>query len=129
MSAPETNLPLPEIDGLDTARGLQFFADRRGLYLRSLRQFVELYGDGVASIDTLLSDAPGASIEAARRDVHAVGGVGASLGATGLERMAREFETLHRQAVPDSGTRALLSDFRDELARLVRDLRRQLPAD
>lgn len=127
MSAPTPSPPLPEIDGLDTVRGLQFFADRRGLYLRALRQFVELYGDGIASIDALLAGTPGASVDEVRRDVHAVGGVAASLGATNLERLAREFERLQRQAAVDSAARALLRSFRDNLARLVEGLRRQLP--
>ncbi len=120
---------LGRIDGLDTARGLQFFAGRHGLYLRSLRQFVELYGQHIDSVDALLAGAPGASADAVRRDVHDVGGVGASLGAVRLELLARQFEALQRESAPAAAWRPLLVAWREALTRLLRELGEQLPPD
>lgn len=129
MSAPTPSPPLPEIDGLDTVRGLQFFADRRGLYLRSLRQFVELYAPGLAAVETYLVDPQSTLDDAARREIHAVGGVGASLGATRLEQGARQVEAQLRQGADDATLRQLVAVWRGELAQLLAALRQQLPND
>lgn len=118
---------LGRIDGLDTARGLQFFAGRHGLYLRSLRQFVELYGHGIESVETLLAGPSGASADAARRDVHAVGGVAASLGAVRIEQLTRQLEVLQRASAPEAAWRSALAAWHDALSSLLRDLREQLP--
>lgn len=127
--SPDASPALPSIDGLDTQRGLHFFAGRRALYLRSLQQFVDLYGSALPGLEAWLSAAPGADRGAALREVHAVGGVAASLGATRLERQARQVDALQRQPAADEPLHVLLAGFRDELTALIGQLRERLPRD
>ncbi len=124
--APAAPLPtdvLDDIEGLDVVRGMSLFAGQRALYMQALGYFVDLYGDGLASVDKYIADAPGAEREAAGREIHSMGGAAAALGATELENAAHHIDTLLRgdtaRQADDAVLRAELELLRDDLAGLV----------
>ena len=118
---------LEAIEALDVARGMSLFAGQRALYMQALGYFVDLYGDGLAAVDRYLARAPGATREAAGREIHSMGGAAAALGAVELENAAHHIEALvrgeHADAGDDAPLRAELEVMRDDLADLVARLR------
>ena len=119
---------LPVAPGLDTVRGLRFFAGRRDSYLRGLRQYVSLYGAGLPAIDRFLNGAGDHDdTRALRQELHSMGGASAAIGALAIGERAVALEVALRQAPPDAAQTAVLVDLRDGVAALVRQLRRQLP--
>jgi len=121
---------LEGIAALDVVRGMSLFAGQHALYLRALADFVDLYGDGLAAVERLITGAPGATREAAGREIHSMGGAAAALGAVELESAAQHIDTLlrdepARQTAADA-LRAELELLRDDLADLVARLRQAL---
>jgi len=125
--APSVN-GLPEIAGLDTPRGLVFFAGRAASYLRGLHQFAQMYAGGLNSVENYLARPEPDALTAVRREVHAMGGAAAALGAVGLETQAQQFELRLRAGAADNEVQALLHGLRDELAALAQQLHERLPA-
>ena len=121
---------LDGIEALDLARGMTLFAGQRALYMQALGYFVDLYGDGLAQVERYIAGAPGATREAAGREIHSMGGAAAALGAVELENAARHIDTLvrsERATQPgDEPLRAELELLRDDLADLVGRLRKAL---
>jgi HPt (histidine-containing phosphotransfer) domain-containing protein len=126
-SAPPSN-GLPEIAGLDTRRGLVFFAGRAASYLRGLHQFAQMYAGGLSSVESYLARPEPDVLTAVRREVHAMGGAAAALGAVGLETQAQQFELRLRAGAADNEVQTLLHGLRDDLAALARQLQERLPA-
>jgi len=129
-SAPLATDVLEDIDALDVVRGLSLFAGQRALYMQALGYFVDLYGDGLAAVDRFLADQPGATREAAGREIHSMGGAAAALGAIELESAAHHIDTLVRgdkaARAGDDALRAELELLRADLADLVGRLRQAL---
>ncbi len=123
---------LDGVMGLDLARGLGLFAGQRGLYMQALGYFVDLYGDGLASVDKYLAGRADSSREAVGREIHSMGGAAAALGATPLEASARRIDLLVRgdraQQADDSELRSELDSLRLRLDTMVRQLRTALGA-
>ena len=121
---------LEDIEALDTVRGMSLFAGQRALYMQALGYFVDLYGDGLAEVDRYIAGAPGATREAAGREIHSMGGAAAALGAIELENAAHHIDTLVRsersKQVGDEQLRPELELLRDDLADLVARLRSAL---
>ena len=107
----------PPTSALDTRRGLPFFAGDRAAYRRALQHFVGLYADGVASLGTCLVAAPSAAaVDALRRDLHAVRGASALIGAQAVADMAALIDAdLHAGMLPEP----MLTRFAVELAAAV----------
>ncbi len=131
--APAEPLPTDVLEGiaaLDVARGLSLFAGQRALYMQALGYFVDLYGDGLAEVERYLAGAPGATREAAGREIHSMGGAAAALGAVELENAARHIDGMVRSDLAkrpgDEQLRPELELLRDDLAGLVAGLRRAL---
>jgi two-component system sensor histidine kinase/response regulator len=125
--APASRL-LPAVPGLDTVRGLRFFAGRRDSYVRGLRQYVDLYGTGLPAIDRFLSGASAPDeTEALRQELHSMGGASAAIGALLIGEQAVALEVALRHAPPDAAQTAVVAELRDGVASLVRQLRKQLP--
>ncbi len=103
---------LESITGLDLVRGLSLFAGQRGLYMQALGYFVDLYGEGLASVDKYLAGRPDSSREAVGREIHSMGGAAAALGAIELEIAAQRIDGLVRG---DRGRQADDSELRNEL--------------
>ena len=121
---------LEGIDALDLVRGMSLFAGQRALYMQALGYFVDLYADGLAAVDKFIAAQPGATREAAGREIHSMGGAAAALGAVELEHAAQHIDTMVRgdsaKQSSDDHLRAELSLLRDDLADLVGRLRQAL---
>jgi PAS domain S-box-containing protein len=128
-STPPTDL-LEGIAALDVARGMSLFAGQRALYRQALGYFVDLYGDGLAAVDRFVDGQPGATREAAGREIHSMGGAAAALGAVELESSAHHIDGMVRgeraAQVSDADLRAELDLLRSDLADLVAHLRKAL---
>jgi len=128
--APQPTDALEHIAALDLARGMSLFAGQRALYMQALGYFVDLYDDGLAAVDKYIAGAPGATREAAGREIHSMGGAAAALGAVELENAARHIDKLVRgdraKPVDDAELRPELELLRDDLAGLVARLRSAL---
>jgi CheY-like chemotaxis protein len=121
---------LESVEALDVVRGMSLFAGQRALYMQALGYFVDLYGDGLAEVNRYIAGAPGATREAAGREIHSMGGAAAALGAVELENAARHIDTLvrgkHAKQPRDELLRPELELLRDDLADLVAGLRHAL---
>jgi PAS domain S-box-containing protein len=129
-AAPLATDVLGDIGALDVVRGMSLFAGQRALYMQALGYFVDLYGDGLAAVDNFIAGAPGATREAAGREIHSMGGAAAALGAIELENRAHHIDTMVRgeraKLTDDAPLRAELALLRDDLADLVARLRQAL---
>jgi two-component system sensor histidine kinase/response regulator len=129
VAAPATDV-LDGIEALDVTRGMSLFAGQRALYMHALGYFVDLYGNGLAAVDRYVAGAPGATRDAAAREIHSMGGAAAALGAVELESSAHHIEAMVRgeraQQVGDDELRAELELLRTDLADLVARLRKAL---
>jgi HPt (histidine-containing phosphotransfer) domain-containing protein len=118
------------IEALDVVRGLSLFAGQRTLYLQALGYFVDLYGDGLASVERYLDAHGDGSREAVGREIHSMGGAAAALGAVELENAAHRIDKLVRgdaaRHAGDGLLRAELAALRTGLADLVGRLRTAL---
>jgi PAS domain S-box-containing protein len=123
---------LEDIEALDLVRGMSLFAGQRALYMQALGYFVDLYADGLAAVDKFIAAQPGATREAAGREIHSMGGAAAALGAVDLENAAHHIDTMVRgeraKQSSDEQLRAELTLLRDDLADLVVRLRKALGA-
>jgi PAS domain S-box-containing protein len=121
---------LDDIEALDVVRGMSLFAGQRALYMQALGCFVDLYSDGLAAVDRFVADQPGATREAAGREIHSMGGAAAALGAIELENAAHRIDTMVRgeraRQASDDALRAELGRLRTDLADLVARLRQAL---
>ncbi len=118
---------LPHLTGLDVDRGLRLFGGQAAVYREALQDFVQLYENGLPGIAAYLDKPTDDNLTPAQREVHAVGGAGAALGATVIERLAQAFEGQVRgAAVTGAEHAALLAGLRHEVAVLVTALRAQL---
>ncbi|MCK9685795.1 PAS domain S-box protein [Scleromatobacter humisilvae] len=130
QAAPQATDVLDNIEALDVARGMSLFAGQRALYMQALGYFVDLYDDGLAAVDRYIAGAPGATREAAGREIHSMGGAAAALGAVELEHSAHHIDTLVRgeraKQASDDDLRDELRVLRDDLADLVARLRKAL---
>jgi PAS domain S-box-containing protein len=120
---PQPTDVLEDIEALDVVRGMSLFAGQRALYMQALGYFVDLYRDGLAAVDKYIAGAPGATREAAGREIHSMGGAAAALGAIELENAAHHIDTMVRgdraKQSSDDELRAELQVLRDDLADLV----------
>ncbi|MEP6502764.1 MAG: response regulator, partial [Betaproteobacteria bacterium] len=118
---------LEGIEALDVVRGLSLFAGQRTLYLQALGYFVDLYGDGLASVEKYLDAHGEGSREAVGREIHSMGGAAAALGAIELENAAQRIDRMVRgdagRTAGDGALRAELALVRTGLADLVAQLR------
>lgn len=122
-----TATTLPQVKGLDVARGLRLFAGQAAVYRESLQEFARLYGAGLPRVESYLDSPTDDHLAQARHEVHAVGGAAAALGASVIEQLAQEFETRARRPPGEAADAALpLAGLRRELALLTGALRAQL---
>jgi PAS domain S-box-containing protein len=127
---PQPTDVLENIAALDVVRGMSLFAGQRALYMQALGYFVDLYSDGLTAVDRYLAGAPGATREAAGRDIHSMGGAAAALGAIELENAAHRIDKMVRgdraNPVDDAELRPELEALRTGLADLVAHLHQAL---
>jgi two-component system sensor histidine kinase/response regulator len=119
---------LPAAPGLDTVRGLRFFAGRQDSYLRGLRHYVTLYQGGLPAIDRFLAGGTHPEDAAAlRHELHSMGGASSAIGALAIGEQAAALESRMRHTAPDPVIATALAELRLQVAGLVRQLQRQLP--
>lgn len=117
---------LPALKGLDTARGLRLFAGQAAVYREVLQDFSAQYAQGIAGASAWLSQPTPEQLTPLRRAVHSLGGAGAAIGATEIERLSKAFEGALREpqlGESDRDPHILLASLCDELAALVNALR------
>jgi HPt (histidine-containing phosphotransfer) domain-containing protein len=89
-------------------RGLELFDGKLKVYLRVLHRFVAVYAQGIPEIERALTTHSCAGLAAAG---HSLRGASASIGATRIEAMASQLETLARAgdagADPEAAAAAL----------------------
>jgi two-component system sensor histidine kinase/response regulator len=116
---------LPTIKGLDAKDGLTRVAGNRKLYLKLLRQFVDLQVAAPAEIAGALARSDFAEAE---RIAHSVKGVAGNLGAAGVQQTAAQLEKSLAAKVPSSEAALLLREFEAVLGDMAGRLRAVLPA-
>ena len=123
-SAPaDTNAAPLHIPGLDVARGLAFFAGDRAAYLQALQQFTGRYGAGWAQPAS--NDA--APLDTLRRELHALGGASAAIGAAPLcEQIALLDQRLREPADREPAAPAVEA-LRRQLQQVVSAIQAALP--
>jgi len=107
---------LPDLDDIDTARGLANHMRRPDFYRRILAQFNREFGATADDIDTAIA---AGDYELARRLAHSVKSAAATIGAENLSRRARILE--HRLAAGKAANAELIP-FRSALTRIVKTL-------
>jgi len=92
-----TPAPAPTAPVLDVALGLRLFDGQAALYRRTLRHFADQYAGGIADWPAWIANGEWAEL---RRAAHTLQGLGATLGAQGLHRVALALE--HSAAASDA---------------------------
>jgi two-component system sensor histidine kinase/response regulator len=119
VSAPADELP--RVEGLDTADGMRRVGGNKKLYLKLLRQFVEVEHDAPARIRERLSVGDHTTAE---RIAHTIKGVAGSLGAGAVQVAAADLERAIKEGAP--ATAALWDHLATTLSPLVAGLRAAL---
>ena len=114
---------LPELPGLDTARGLKFCAGHTESYVQALKLFADLYADGLPGVGEHLIAASQGSTEALAHEVHTLGGAAAVVGAVGLETLARRLDSMLRRDAQHADVQPGLAALQRALEALVGGLR------
>ncbi|CAN7741181.1 response regulator [Pseudorhodoferax sp. LjRoot39] len=113
------------VPGLDTQLGLQRMLGKKGLYLATLRRFVQTQHDASARIAAALHRE---DIGEAERLAHTLKGLAGTIGATGLQEGAGRLEDCIREAGPAAQRQAVLQATSVQLDALVLALAPVLPA-
>lgn len=97
----------PDLDGIDTAAGLENTADNAEIYRRMLIRFRDSSGD----FETLFREAQqDADPNAALRKAHTLRGLAATLGLKGVIAVAQELEIACENAAPEKDIDQLLDN-------------------
>ncbi|MES2263205.1 MAG: response regulator [Pseudomonadota bacterium] len=118
---------LPQLDGIDCARGLRHVAGNAELYLQLLDRF--RLSQRQAADDMRAELARGDAAQAGRR-AHTLRGVAGNIGATGIEQAAHELEAALAEPAAPAGAAldALLAALDGALAEAVTALDRHFAA-
>ena len=119
----ETDVLVPEIEGIDTAGGLRRVAGNKRLYRSLLGQMASKHGDAAAQVTAALRSA---DRELAGRIAHTVKGVAGNLGIGSVQIAAEELERAIRQE--DSAIEARLEALDAALARSIQAIQQRLEA-
>jgi PAS domain S-box-containing protein len=119
---------MPAIEGLDVERGVGFFAGHEAVFRRALREFVALYGGGIASVEAYLAAPSPSLVGELRRELHSMGGASGAIGAGTLSALAARAGAQLRGTEPGN-VRTTLEALSQTLARLVAAVRIALPPD
>jgi len=107
---------LPQLEGLDTAKGLATVMGNRALYARQLLRFSRNYQDFGATFAQALADA---DTTAPKRAAHTLRGIAGNLGAGALQRAAGLLEQACKDGVPREQLDALLQHTLQALRPLI----------
>jgi two-component system sensor histidine kinase/response regulator len=116
--------PLAAIAGLDSHNGLKRVLNKRPLYEKMLKKFVE----GQAGAVSLLSkQLEGEDWQAAELNAHTLKGTAGAIGATVIQKNAAELEIAIKNKQADSRLKPLLAETARELADFIAALKKALP--
>ena len=113
---PAAELPVPELDGIDTASGLARTLGKRDLYLKLLRRFRLSHAHFVSEFEAAVD---GENWELASRMAHTLKGLAGSIGADALQQASA---TLEDQARAHSVTPDARSSAAAEVSRVLKSL-------
>ncbi|WP_156374589.1 response regulator [Pseudorhodoferax sp. Leaf274] len=113
-----------DVPGLDTQLGLQRMLGKKGLYLSTLRRFVQTQRDASARIAAALHRE---QIAEAARLAHTLKGLAGTIGATGLQEAAGRLEECIGEAGPAALRQAALRATSVQLDALILALEPALP--
>jgi PAS domain S-box-containing protein len=122
--ARNAEIPIPEIEGIDVAEGLNRVAGNKRLYRSLLEQFAAKYADGDTQIVEALK---GGEREGAERLAHTLKGIAGNIGIGPVHAAAAKIEKSIRDG--DASVDALIGDLHAVLEPLVIRLRTVLTAD
>ncbi len=102
----------PAIDGVDTERALRYLSGRVVVYRRILRQFADLYRNGIAGFEEAVR---AGDAVLARRGAHSLKGAAGTIGSLRVPPLAEMVENLVAQGRPPEevlvAARALLAEL------------------
>jgi two-component system sensor histidine kinase/response regulator len=124
-SSARAGLPVG-IDGLDVTGGLRRLRGNSALYMAMLGRFVRGQRYAIPAILTALE---GNDWEGAERRAHTPKGVSGNIGATGLQRQARELEAAIQQREPRGAVNVCLAQLKQPLDALIAQLEQTLPEE
>jgi len=108
-SADDVLASLARCPGMDVRQGLRMLRDNHEKYVGLLRRMVATYRASVSSIGDALA---AGNAEGARRIVHSIKGIAATLGATGIADTALALETPLR-SLPDAERAHAVAELQD----------------
>ncbi len=120
--AKDSPTPLPEIDGLDTKKGLHYTANKQALYLKILKKFAETHGSSATMIRELIDVGETGQ---ATRIVHSLKGITGTIGASSLQQLTSKLQ----QAIIESEEIKIkrhLEILDRELSDLIREINANL---
>jgi signal transduction histidine kinase/CheY-like chemotaxis protein len=118
------SIALPQLDGLDTTRGLATVIGNHDLYARQLRRFVETYADFATEFARAQSDADkGAALRAA----HTLRGIAGNLGALQVQHASAALEQACKDGESPPQIQERLASCVQALSPLVTGLREWIP--
>jgi HPt (histidine-containing phosphotransfer) domain-containing protein len=97
VPALDTAMRLRGVPGVDVDAGLAFVGNCADVYVRLLHRFVQLHQHDVRS---MVAQAEGADRASLQRLAHAIKGGAATLGLSGLARLARDLEQAAGEDAP-----------------------------
>ncbi len=115
---------LPEIPGLDVTLGLRRVMGRKPLYMNLLGTFIANQREAPTRIRQSLLSGDRATAE---RTAHSAKGVCGTIGASGLQAMAEELETMIRNSATPDEVEGRIAPFSEALATLIDLLGNALP--
>jgi len=122
-TSPAVDDGIPAVEGLDSREALARIGGRRTLYLKLLRQFLDLESAPLQIAEKLASG----DRSQAERIAHTVKGVAGSLGAGVVQDAAARLELALRDRTDSNAWEPLLAGFRTALSGLTGRLRAALP--
>ena len=118
-SASDASPEFDSIEGLNTERGLAFFAGSVDVYRRGLRQFASLYAVEPAAFTAYRTEAGAGQGNRLARELHAIAGAGAAIGGLRLSELSRRAEWLVQQSAPATDVIVALDAVTGHIAQLV----------
>lgn len=117
---------LPVIDGLDVELGLKRVIGKKPLYLNMLRNYLKNQANTSNELRAALT---ANDYTTAERVAHSAKGVNGNIGATHLQTMATEIETMIRENAESDSIIEKITPFEIEQNVMIAELKACLPAD
>lgn len=121
---PKQDNDLPMIGGLNVELGMKRVLGKKPLYLKMLRKYVQNQEQTVAKLREALQEN---NQELAERIIHSAKGVSGNIGATGLQNMADEIETMIHDQMSHEVIDTRINAFEKVQQAIIEALKHSLP--